>query len=101
MARCPGALRATRANQVVIGQDYCMWLDLDPTQGIPVKIIGWCLAPNYTVIVPPPTVMKGMNPDYTLLVIDSTTGTQLQIKDDPANGGAVYYGAKRATFHKI
>lgn len=101
MALCPGAAVATKANKVVIGDCYCMWLDLDPGNGIPVKILDWQKTGAPGVSVSPPIQMKGMDPTYMLLVEELSTRHILTITDDPANGGAVYYKMERATFHKI
>ncbi|MCG4257704.1 hypothetical protein [Acetobacter senegalensis] len=101
MAICPGAQKATNANQVIINDHYCMWLNLDPKNGIPVKILGWQKTGRPGVFINAPSQLLGMDPTYILLVEDISTGATLTITDDPANGGAVYYGMERATFHKI
>ena len=101
MSKCPGKIRATNVNHVTIGKKYCMWLNLKADQGIPVEIIDWYLSTNPKKSVPAPTKLKGMNPNYTLHVKEISTGNTLVITDCPDNGGAMYYGTKRATFHEI
>lgn len=101
MAKCPGKRRATNVNRVTLGKKYCMWLNLKPLNSFPVEIIGWRMAGNPTVSVPAPKKLKGMNPNYTILVREISTGRILTIVDTKDNGGAMYYGNQRATFHEI
>lgn len=101
MSNCPGKIPATNVNRVAKGKKYCMWLDFDGSQGIAVEIIGWRLSSDPTQPVEAPPQLKGMDPNYILLVKEISTGTTLTITDTHDNGGAMYYKTKRATFHEI
>jgi len=98
--------RATFAKDVVPGRHYTMWLDKDnprkaPHKNMPVEIMGWQKRKNPGVFVPGPEKMKGMDPDFILLVKSLTTGEILTVTDAPDNGGAVWWNGQRATFHAI
>lgn len=101
MAGCPGAKKATKITNLIIGQKYCMWLSLKSTNGIPVEILGWRKSGALSTPVSEPSILKGMDPNFILLVKEISTAKTLQITDDPKNGGAMFYGTMRATFHEI
>lgn len=101
MTTCPGAKKATKITDLCIGKKYCMWLSLKPANGIPVKILGWRKMGALTTPISGPSQLKGMDPKFILLVEEIKTTRTLQITDDPRNGGAMFYGTKRATFHEI
>jgi hypothetical protein len=100
MTGCPGALKATKANRVVNGRKYCMWLDKKPDNAIPVEIITW---KNHGTPCEAPSQMTGMNGkrnDYTISVRILSDNSIVSITNDPNDGGAVFYGTLRATFHE-
>lgn len=100
MTGCPGTKQPTKANRVVNGRKYCMWLDKKPDNAIPVEIITW---KNHGVPCEAPSKMRDMNKngnDYTISVRILSNGSIATIKNDPDDEGAVFYGSLRATFHE-
>lgn len=98
MGNCPSKKKAERANRVIKGHRYSMRLNRDPKNALPVEIITW---KSNGIPCEAPSVMKGMGHSYTLSVKILSTGAIADIKNDPNDAGAVFYGAKRATFHEI
>lgn len=101
MSKNPGAIKATKVTEVKEGQCYSMWEGLKSDKWIPVKILHWAKrdAPDHPIAAP--NQLTGMDPTTILKVLNLTTGETLIVTDCPGNDGAVFYGDKRATFHKI
>lgn len=96
MTRFNDEFQSIRANHLRIGDTYAMSTSKNKEERVIVTFNGF-----YDTVkeetVSPPRVLKAM-PRQVVMKFTNEDGEELVVTKDPNNGGAVFFGDKRATF---